>query len=111
MNHKWQLLNNQEHHYKPRTQEHELSDDILEKLEKGSKILLGFHANQPADVNKHLEYLWVEILLVQDEKYLGQLEENSTIISDLKKGQLIEFETEHIFDTEYIDPFNSSIKI
>lgn len=111
MNNKWQLLNNHEHKYKSRSLGHELNEDILLKLEKGSKVLLGFHIDQSDDIKKQQEYLWVEILLVQDEKYLGQLENSSTIINDLKKGLLIEFESMHIFDSEYIDPFNSSIKI
>lgn len=55
--------------------------------------------------------MWVEILMVQGDKLLGQLEDDPKLILDLKRGELIEFEERHIAESDYIDLFNSTIKV
>ena len=85
--------------------------DVTHELEKGSKVKLIFTADDTNSDVRHTEYLWVEILLVQDDKYLGQLQDRPKQINGLSIGELIEFEERHIYESEYIDPFDPSIKV
>lgn len=80
-------------------------------IEKGSKAKLIFTTHDPDSDTQHTEYLWVEILLVDGDKYLGQLQDQPKHIKGLAAGEMIEFEEQHIYESEYIDPFNSSVKI
>lgn len=111
MNKNWDLIDRLDFSDKDTVTAHHCSDDIEHKLEKGSKVRLIFNAQESNSDKKITELLWVEILLVQDDKYLGQLEDDPKIISNLMRGEMIDFENRHIFESEYIDPFNSSIKI
>ena len=75
--------------------------EALEPLEKGhkAKLIFSFKNERPELPNS--EQLWVEILLVQDDKkLLGQLEDDPAYIHDLKRGEIIEFEERHIIDTD-----------
>ncbi len=87
------------------------SKEAIEPLQKGSKAKLIFAANQVDSKNSHRELLWVEILMVQGDKLLGQLEDDPKLIADLKRGELIEFEECHIAESDYVDLFNSTIKV
>jgi hypothetical protein len=80
-------------------------------IEKGSKAKLIFTSHDPDSDTQHTEYLWVEILLVDGDKYLGQLHDQPKHINDLSAGEMIEFEEQHIYEYEYIDPFNSCVKV
>ena len=76
------------------------SREVLEPLEKGHKVKLifNFKSNDPKIPSS--ERLWVELLLVQDNKLLGQLEDEPTFIKDLHIGEIIEFEERHILETD-----------
>ncbi len=87
------------------------ANDATHELEKGSKVKLIFSNGVANEDHKNIEHLWVEILLVQDDKYLGQLQDDPKKIINLSKGELIEFETKHIYESEYIDPFGPRIKV
>ncbi|MFK8026893.1 MAG: DUF2314 domain-containing protein [Gammaproteobacteria bacterium] len=87
------------------------SENKVQELEKGSKVKLIFESINDDVGAQSIELLWVEILLVQNDKYLGQLEDDPTHINKLQRGELIEFEDCHVFESEYVDPFNSSIKV
>lgn len=76
------------------------SRDVIEPLEKGHKVKLIFNIKGDNPEIPSTEQLWVEILLVQDNKFLGQLEDNPIHIQDLKCGEIIEFEERHIIDTD-----------
>ncbi len=76
------------------------SKDVIEPLEKGHKVKLMFNFKSDNPKISSNEQLWVEILLVQDNKFLGQLEDNPEHIQDLKCGEIIEFEERHIIDTD-----------
>ncbi len=73
--------------------------EAIEPLEKGNKAKLIFNFNNDDPQAPNEEQLWVEILLVQSDKFLGQLEGNPKYIQDLKCGEIIEFEERHIIDT------------
>ena len=75
------------------------SKEILEPIEKGNKVKLIFNFNSDDPDAPSTEQLWVEILLVQNNKLLGQLEDKPQYIQDLKCGEIIEFEECHIIDT------------
>ena len=76
------------------------SKEAIEPLEKGhkDKIIFKFNSNDPK--TSCAEQLWVEILLVQKNIFLGQLEDEPKYIQDLKCGEIIEFEERHIIDTD-----------
>ena len=72
----------------------------IKPLEKGNKakLIFSFKSDDPEIPSE--EQLWVEILLVQNNKFLGQLENDPKYIQDLKCGEIIEFEECHIVDTD-----------
>ena len=73
----------------------------LEPLEKGHKAKLVFSFEGDTPDTLCTEELWVEILLVQNNgKLLGQLEDVPKHIQDLQCGEIIEFEEHHIIDTD-----------
>jgi len=76
------------------------SKEVLEPLEKGHKVKLVFSFTSDNPDSPSTEQLWVEILLVQNNKLLGQLEDKPQYIQDLKCGEIIEFEECHIMDTD-----------
>ena len=81
------------------------SKEALEPLEKGSKakLIFSFKSDDP-EIPK-TEELWVEILLVQNNKFLGQLEDEPKYIHDLKSGEIIEFEERHIIEKDNSKPY------
>lgn len=85
------------------------TDSIGHSLEKGSKVKLNFNTIESGEQKSEL--LWVEILLVQENKYLGQLEDDPKIITSLVRGEMVDFEEQHIYESEYIDPFDPNIKV
>ena len=111
MNRNWKLVDRQDFKEKDAAVVDNYSESVTKKIEKGSKVKLIFNTFETDSGVQQTELLWVEILLVQGEKYLGQLEEDPKQINDLEKGEMIEFETRHIVESEYIDPFDSTIKI
>ena len=76
------------------------SKEVIEPLEKGSKVKLIFNFKSDDPNIPSTEQLWVEILLVQNNKLLGQLEDKPQYIQDLKCGEIIEFEECHIIETD-----------
>ena len=80
--------------------ERKLSKEVIEPLEKGNKAKLIFKFKSDDPEFQNTEQLWVEILLVQNNKLLGQLEDDPKYIKDLKCGEIIEFEERHIIDTD-----------
>lgn len=77
------------------------SDDVLKPLEGGHKAKLVFTFTSDNPQAPDSEQLWVEILLVEDDKkLLGQLEDEPQFIQDLRRGDIIEFEERHIIDTD-----------
>ena len=74
--------------------------NMIEPLEKGHKVKLTFKINNGASNTQSSEQLWVELLLVQDNKFLGQLEDDPKLIKDLMRGEIIEFEEFHIVETD-----------
>lgn len=76
------------------------SKEAIEPLEKGNKAKLIFNFKSDDPESPSAEQLWVEILLVQNNKFLGQLEDDPKYIHDLKYGEIIEFEERHIIDTD-----------
>ena len=76
------------------------SREIIEPLEKGHKVKLMFNFKSDNAEILSSEQLWVEILLVQKNKFLGQLEDNPKYIKDLKCGEILEFEECHIMDKD-----------
>ena len=76
------------------------SKEAIEPLEKGNKAKLVFNFKSDNPEIPSAEQLWVEILLVQNNKFLGQLEDDPKYIQDLKCGEIIEFEERHIIDTD-----------
>lgn len=111
MSRHWKLVDEQDYQHIDKTGIDNNSENDAQQLEKGSKVKLAFIPFDADLDTQHTELLWVEILLVQDEKYLGQLADEPNRIKCLARGELIEFETRHIIGSEYIDPFNSSIKV
>ncbi len=81
------------------------SKEAFEPLEKGNKakLVFSFKCDDPEVPNS--EELWVEILLVQNNKYLGQLEDVPKYIKDLQSGEIIEFEERHIIDIDSSKPY------
>ncbi len=78
-----------------------ISKDPLDPLEKGHKAKLIFSFESDDLEVPNTERLWVEILMVQNNnKLLGQLEDDPEYIQDLKRGEIIEFEEHHIIETE-----------
>lgn len=76
------------------------SIEIIEPIEKGHKVKLTFNFKSDTPKAPNNEQLWVDILLVQDNKFLGQLEDNPKYIQELKCGEIIEFEARNIIDTD-----------
>ena len=76
------------------------SKEVLEPLEKGHKVKLIFNFKSDNPDDPSTEQLWAEILLVQNNKLLGQLEDKPQYIQDLKCGEIIEFEECHIMDID-----------
>lgn len=73
---------------------------MIAPLEKGHKAKLMFENSGGERSRNSLEPLWVEILLVQGDQYLGQLEDDPNCIPELKRGEMIEFKECHIIETE-----------
>ena len=109
MNKDWELIDRLDYKKCKAGPDNISSDNKAQELEKGSKVKLIFKSIN--DEAQCIELLWVEILLVQNDMYLGQLEDDPTHINKLVRGELIEFEDSHILESEYVDPFNSSIKV
>ena len=86
-------------------------DDDSQYIQKGSKVKLVFTSKTNNDQQLLQEPLWVEILLVQDGKLLGQLEDDPQEITQLARGELVEFEEKHILESEYVDIFSPTIKL
>lgn len=76
------------------------SKEVIAPLEKGNKVKLAFKFKNDDPEIPGTEQLWVEILLVQNNKLLGQLEDDPKYIKDLKCGEIIEFEERHIINTD-----------
>lgn len=76
------------------------SKDVIEPLEKGHKVKLIFNFESDIPEAPSFEQLWVEILLVQDNIFLGQLEDDPKFIQELKRGEIIEFEECNIIDSD-----------
>ena len=76
------------------------SIEALEPLEKGHKAKLSFKFNNDEPGIPSSEHLWIEILMVDRDKLLGQLEDDPKYIQDLQRGEIIEFEERHIIDTD-----------
>ena len=76
------------------------SKEAIEPLEKGNKAKLIFSCKSDGQETPIEEQLWVEILLVQNNKLLGQLEDDPKYIKDLRCGEIIEFEERHIIDID-----------
>ena len=76
------------------------SKNAIEPLEKGHKVKLIFNFNNDKSDTPSHELLWVEILLVENNKFMGQLEDDPINIQDLRRGEIIEFEERHILDTD-----------
>lgn len=74
--------------------------NTIEPLEKGHKVKLIFNIDNDKSESPNHELLWVEILLVENKKYMGQLEDDPINIQDLRRGEIIEFEERHILDTD-----------
>ena len=74
--------------------------EMFAPLEKGHKAKLIFSAQGNEDVYAVTEQLWVEILMVDKDKFFGQLEDNPKHIQKLKRGKMIEFEERHMLDTD-----------
>ena len=74
--------------------------EALEPLEKGHKAKLSFKFDSDDPEMPSAEHLWVEILMVDGNKLLGQLEDDPIYIQDLQRGEIIEFEERHIIDTD-----------
>ena len=108
---KWELVDRQDYKHQDTAMTDKYSECITHQLEKGSKVKLIFNTVEANSDTQCTELLWAEILLVQDDKYLGQLEDDPKQIKDLMRGEIVEFEERHIFESEYIDPFDSSIKV
>ncbi len=53
------------------------------------------------------ERMWVEITHMQGKNFKGILTDDSLNLKDLKYGQELTFQAEHICDTEYDDPASS----
>lgn len=111
MNKHWNLVDRSDYPNKESAIEHHASDEKEKLLEKGSKVRLIFNTSDNDPKEQMTELLWVEILLVQGDEYLGQLEDDPKIISHLIRGEMIDFEGRHIYESEYIDPFDASIKV
>ena len=79
------------------------SKDAIALLEKGNKAKLIFKVKNVDSETPNTEQLWVEILLVQNDKFLGQLDDEPKFIQDLKCGEPIEFEECHIIATDLED--------
>ena len=107
----WKLVDSLDYKHTDNTVASDYPKECIQQLEKGSKVKLIFQADNNNSDEQYTELLWVELLLVQEEKYLGQLEDDPKKIKHLARGELIEFETRHVFESEYIDPFDSSIKV
>ena len=87
------------------------SSVIESSLQKGSKVKLIFTMHDNDSETQSTESLWVEILLVQEGKLLGQLEDDPKQIKCLQRGELIEFEERHIAEFDYVDLFSPNIKV
>ena len=111
MKNNWYLIYSQQNKVDSDTDIHAATEDVTHELEKGSKVKLLFCVGNSKPEIQQTEYLLVEILLVQEDKYLGQLQDEPKIIKDLSIGELIEFEEQHIHETDYIDPFDPDIKV
>ena len=76
------------------------SKQALEPLEKGHKAKLSFKFDNEEPGIPSSEHLWIEILMVDRNKLLGQLEDDPKYIQDLQRGEIIEFEERHILYTD-----------
>ena len=111
MSKNWTLIKKSNYQEKYSETDYFSPEVIDHALEKGSKVKLIFNAVDNESNEQMTELLWVEILLVQDEKYLGQLEDDPKIIHNLMRGEMIDFDNSHIFESEYVDPYDSRIKL
>ncbi|MED0666499.1 DUF2185 domain-containing protein [Bacillus badius] len=79
------------------------SSHVLEKLKAGDLVKLIFAAEEVAEDGFHAERMWVEIIQMNGETFIGKLE-NQPCRLPLEAGTEISFGVENICDTEYEDP-------
>ncbi|WP_439876063.1 immunity protein Imm33 domain-containing protein [Bacillus mycoides] len=82
------------------------SSKILGKLKVGDLVKLIFVTKSEEDDGFHGERMWVEITEMNEEGFIGKLDNEPYRLS-LKIGDEISFGVENICDTEYDDPASS----
>ena len=81
------------------------SKQVIDMLSVGDMVKLIFVSTKNEEYAS--ERMWVEISYRQGKHFKGMLAYELLNIKDLKYGQEITFQTEHICDTEYEDPTSS----
>lgn len=76
------------------------SGELFDSLEKGHKVKLLFESETGTPKRINSEQLWVEILLVHGNQYLGQLEDEPQYIEGLHRGEMVEFREGHVIETD-----------
>lgn len=79
------------------------SQRIIEKLKPGNicKLIFSFESDNAEDPDA--ERMWVLIDGIDNNKYVGRLDNEPFYIKDLKAGDIITFEPKHIIDLDVED--------
>jgi hypothetical protein len=80
------------------------SPQAIALLQPGNlaKLIFAFHSADPAAPGA--ERMWVLIERIENDRFLGELDNDPRHITDLAAGAPIEFEARHIIDTDVDDP-------
>lgn len=79
------------------------SDEILAALKPGHLVKLAFDLASPGPSAQGGERMWVVVTDRQADRFSGTLDNEPVVCTDLAHGDLIEFESIHIIDTELRD--------
>lgn len=103
MTQSWHLVNADEIAQKSKYTFYKPSQRIIEQLQTGNicKLIFEFESDNPE--HPRAERMWVIIDSIDNGKFAGHLDNTPLYIEDLKVGDTIEFQTEHIIDLDIDD--------
>jgi len=103
MTQSWYLIDADEMAQESKYTFYKPSKRIIQKLEPGNicKLIFSFESDNPE--HPSAERMWVIIDHVDNNKFVGHLDNEPFYIKDLKVGDIIEFESKHIIDLDVDD--------
>lgn len=80
------------------------SAEVIAMLQPGDAVKLVFHYDDDDSDDVAVERMWVRITEIEGDDFRGELDNEPLVITALQAGELIDFASYHIIDTQLNDP-------